>query len=205
MAVKKRQKTQGQNKNSKERILTTALQLFSEQGFKESSVRAIAKKAGLAYSLIRRHYGSKDGLIKAVDEYVVEQFTTPMDIPADLQASEILQFTNEQSMARIAKHPELLKYFRRALLEQNERSFGLFDHYFNMHMKNVERYKRKGALREGTDKFWLACTLMFLQLGPVLLAPYLEPKIGNSIYAPRVHQRRNRAYVNILKSTFTSE
>lgn len=205
MAAKKSKTKQGVSKNSKERILLTALKLFSEQGFKESSIRAIAKEAGLAYSLIRRHYGSKDGLIEAVDEFVIEKMTAPLDIPEDVQASELLHLTNEQSMARIAEYPELLKYFRRALLEQNDRSFSLFEHYFDMHLKGVERYKKKGALREGTDKFWLACTLMFLQLGPVLLAPYLEPKIGKSIYARSVHQRRNRAYVSILEPTFTSD
>ncbi len=52
----------------KEKILNSALLLFAEDGFKVTSTNKIAKKAGVSEGLIFRHFGNKDGLLKAIME-----------------------------------------------------------------------------------------------------------------------------------------
>lgn len=54
--------------DTKERLLKTALRLFSESGFDAVSIRAITSEAGANLGAIGYHYGSKDGLIRAVFE-----------------------------------------------------------------------------------------------------------------------------------------
>ena len=53
------------------RIRDAAIKLWGEQGY-GASVRSIADAAGVSPGLVIHHYGSKDGLRQAVDEYLLE-------------------------------------------------------------------------------------------------------------------------------------
>jgi len=55
-------------KETRERILDTAEQLFSENGFSATSVRAITARAGVNVAALNYHFGSKSALIDAVFE-----------------------------------------------------------------------------------------------------------------------------------------
>jgi AcrR family transcriptional regulator len=48
----------------RERILTTALELFAKHGFAETPVREIAKRAGLAKGSVYLYFASKDELLE---------------------------------------------------------------------------------------------------------------------------------------------
>ncbi|EUA65317.1 bacterial regulatory s, tetR family protein [Mycobacteroides abscessus 1948] len=52
------------------RIRDAAIKLWGEQG-NGASVRAIADAAGVSPALVIHHYGSKDGLRQAVDDYLL--------------------------------------------------------------------------------------------------------------------------------------
>ncbi len=49
-----------------EKILTAALELFAQEGFKSTSTSKVAKKAGVSEGLIFRHFENKDGLLEAI-------------------------------------------------------------------------------------------------------------------------------------------
>lgn len=50
---------------SRERLLTAAVELFSERGFDRTTTREIGEKAGVDAALIARYFGSKTGLYLA--------------------------------------------------------------------------------------------------------------------------------------------
>ena len=52
--------------NKKETILQVALQLFSSQGFDNTSTSLIAKKAEVSEGLIFRHFVNKEGLLNEI-------------------------------------------------------------------------------------------------------------------------------------------
>jgi AcrR family transcriptional regulator len=52
--------------NSREVLLEVAEEMFSIHGIGGSSVRSIAQTAGLGVGAVHYHFGSKDGLVKAV-------------------------------------------------------------------------------------------------------------------------------------------
>ena len=54
------------------RIREAALKHFAEEGYERATIRAIAATAGVSPGLLRHHYGSKDELRTACDEYVFE-------------------------------------------------------------------------------------------------------------------------------------
>lgn len=51
-----------------EKILQAALKLFATQGYASTSTSKVAKTAGVSEGLIFRHFGNKEGLLKAVME-----------------------------------------------------------------------------------------------------------------------------------------
>jgi AcrR family transcriptional regulator len=55
-------------------IRDEALRLFAERGPDAVTVRQIAAAAGVSPGLVIHHFGSKDGLRKAVDEHVLAMF-----------------------------------------------------------------------------------------------------------------------------------
>jgi AcrR family transcriptional regulator len=57
---------------AKARIRDAAMQLFGEIGYERATTRAIAERAGVTSGLIRHHYGSKERLLAACDEWIIE-------------------------------------------------------------------------------------------------------------------------------------
>src|ERR1044072_3566289 len=50
-----------------------AIALFADKGIEGATIRDIAQKAGVSSGLLRHHFGSKEGLRDACDEYVLSE------------------------------------------------------------------------------------------------------------------------------------
>lgn len=72
---------------AKERILSTASQLFYEQGFQATGINQIIEEAGIAKASLYQHYKSKDALLLAYltisDTDWFESFTASLPLNAD--------------------------------------------------------------------------------------------------------------------------
>jgi AcrR family transcriptional regulator len=55
--------------STKEKILNTAIQLFSDGGYKEVSMRDIAKAVGINASSLYNHFASKEDILNALYEF----------------------------------------------------------------------------------------------------------------------------------------
>ena len=64
-------------------LIETATRLFAQKGPAAVGVREIAKQAGVNHGLIHRHFGSKDGLLKAVMQHLSESTMTDMGAPKE--------------------------------------------------------------------------------------------------------------------------
>ena len=81
-------------KETKEKILDAALELFSEKGFKATTTKAIAEKAGVNEVTLFRYFGSKDKLFLAI---IDREADVRMDIiHMELEPSE--DMVNELAM-----------------------------------------------------------------------------------------------------------
>ncbi|ADK82199.1 TetR/AcrR family transcriptional regulator [Sediminispirochaeta smaragdinae] len=60
----------------KTHILKTSIELFSAHGFKETSIREIAKLANVNVSMISYYFGGKDGILKEIVNRITEGFTS---------------------------------------------------------------------------------------------------------------------------------
>ncbi|KDQ01146.1 TetR family transcriptional regulator [Rhodococcus sp. GOMB7] len=79
--------------STSEAIRAAAFQLFGEHGFGGTSVRAIAKVAGIDPALVIRHFGSKEALFletTPVADYFEGQFDGPLDTLGERIAAFVL-------------------------------------------------------------------------------------------------------------------
>ncbi len=75
--------------NRRENILSTALELFANEGFHAVSTSKIAKQAGVSEGLIFRHFSNKKGLLAAIMEDAeirMKQLFAPILFENDPQA-----------------------------------------------------------------------------------------------------------------------
>jgi AcrR family transcriptional regulator len=75
------------NDGCRERILEAAQKLFCENGFSNTSTRAIAAAAACNISLIPYYFGSKEGLLESVGLNVAEKVSNELDLLQQLDIS----------------------------------------------------------------------------------------------------------------------
>ena len=96
-------------------ILVAALHIFARQGFESTGMRDIALAAGTTHSLIRHHFGSKEGVWQAVVSKAFHEFADAIHISA--QPSSTLSNEPAAQLQRIvqaflsvcARSPEIIQ------------------------------------------------------------------------------------------------
>jgi AcrR family transcriptional regulator len=92
------------------RIRDAAIEQFGQQGF-GVGLRAIAEAAGVSAALVIHHFGSKEGLRKACDDYIAEEVRSGK--------SEAMRSADPASwfaqMAEIESYAPLMAYLVRSL------------------------------------------------------------------------------------------
>ncbi len=124
------------------RIRDAAIEQFGERGF-DVGLRAIAEAAGVSAALVIHHFGSKDGLRKACDDYVAEQIreTKSETIKSNDPATWFAQ------LAEIEEFAPMTAYLVRSMQTGGDLAKML---WHNM-IANVEEYMEEGV-RAGTIK-----------------------------------------------------
>ena len=98
---------------TKQKLLDAALEAFSEHGFKGTSTRDIAARAGVHHPLITYHFSNKDRLWRSAVKYVFRDFISALQ-QAQQDHSTDCPKIRFASMIRIyvhyaARHPALHK------------------------------------------------------------------------------------------------
>src|SRR3984957_15554059 len=92
------------------RIRDAAIEQWGEQGF-TVGLRSIAEAAGVSAALVIHHFGSKEGLRKACDDYIAEEIRSGK--------TEAMQSTDPASwfaqMAEIESYAPLMAYLVRSM------------------------------------------------------------------------------------------
>jgi AcrR family transcriptional regulator len=91
---------QAMQEESRTAILQAALELFAENGFAQTSVAMIAKRAGISQGLMYNYFSGKDELLKAIFEQGWQ----------DVQLSFIVQTPHKQT------RPSLYDFIENALM-----------------------------------------------------------------------------------------
>ena len=81
-------KQQQRSIRTKRKLLDAALEAFSENGFKGTSTRNIADRAGVHHPLITYHFKNKDELWRAAADRIFTEFNAALAAAAQAQAGE---------------------------------------------------------------------------------------------------------------------
>lgn len=186
----------------RERLIRTAFALFAEKGFDSVTVRDIAAASKVSVGLINHHFGSKEGLREAVDEFFIAQFEDAIAgaAPQPINTPEDYAVVIDQWIARHEKDwPTIVAYFRRALLEESDWGFSLFQRFYGFVQSSVMRMDAAGQIGSDVDRLWLPFLMMYLELGTMVFDPYIKRVTGKSGYDRELWRRRHRAYMSLIR------
>lgn len=187
------------------RIRDAAFELIAEEGVRGTTLRGIARVAGVSPSLVNHHYGSKQGVVEAVSEWVNEllQSVTADDggsnDPAEANARRSAAF---EALLRDA--PLLRSYIRRMLLDESPEGLEWFSGIVDSGAADLRRRERTGLARPSEDVHAVAAILDFVALGPVLLPRHLEHALGGEGGGVAL-QRWQAATAELLRSALYPE
>ncbi|MBE0418041.1 MAG: TetR/AcrR family transcriptional regulator, partial [Coriobacteriia bacterium] len=146
------------------RIRDAAIVRFGEVGFDKATVREIAAAAGVSPGLILHHFGSKERLRAACDEYVVAEFSR-----SRTEAVESGTTDPFAAMAGIQQEMPMLRYFLQSLREGSPGAAPLFDGLVQESMRLMELSVREGLIRPSDNLYEQAVILVAWQFGGLLL------------------------------------
>lgn len=105
--------------DKREHIILKAIELFSEWGFDNTSIREISKKAGVNVAMINYYFGSKDKLFEAMIEYKSQYLKVRLqELRENTSLSEIekLDIIIEEYVTRILANPRYHRILHQELL-----------------------------------------------------------------------------------------
>jgi AcrR family transcriptional regulator len=124
------------------RIRDAAIEQFGQHGF-GVGLRTIAEAAGVSAALVIHHFGSKEGLRKACDDYIAEEILS--------LKSEAIQSNDPATwfaaMAEIESYAPMMAYLVRSMQSGGD----LATMMWHRMIDNVEQYMDDGV-RAGTVK-----------------------------------------------------
>lgn len=164
------------------RIRNAAIELFARDGFAKTNLRAIAAAAGVSAGLVIHHFGSKDGLRAACDEFVLEVLTRrgreagQPDLLREYLADPDGYLVQVQYMTRAmaADSPAAQAFVER-----------IVDEAATVHRAGVEA----GSMRESSDPRALAVLNVLISLGTLTMPPALARTLGQEKFGPDVLRR----------------
>ena len=124
------------------RIRDAAIDQVGQHGF-SVGLRAIAQAAGVSAALVIHHFGSKEGLLRACDEYIAEQVREAKT--ESLRSSDPASWLS--AVAEIDTYAPMMAYLVRSLQSGSD----LAKEFWQRMIDNAEQYLEEGV-RAGTLK-----------------------------------------------------
>ena len=138
---------------TRERLLNTAADMFSEQGYAGVSMREIARMMGITQAAIYHHFPSKDDLYVAAVTFVFEQQT--LEISEQMSTidgpAERLELMISAMLEAMEQDPRFRRIYLRELLEGNEQKLAaIAENAFTAFYEPL--YQLMGELAPGSNR-----------------------------------------------------
>ena|SRR5579872_3640399 len=157
------------------RIREAALTHFAEHGYERATIRGIAYSAGVSPGLLRHHYGSKDALRMACDEYVFERLhRLNTQLLEDSGAAADVQRTSKR----------FGRYIARALAEGSSTVGGIFDEMVTMTEAWLVRADEVRDDVPAIDRRIRAAVITAMNVGIPLLHDHVSRALGTDMFEP---------------------
>ena len=163
------------------RIRDAAIRLFADRGIDGTTVRDIAREAGVSPGLLRHHFGSKEALREACDAYALDRL---------MRIKEEMVFDDKLGSPTFlpSVHPTvvlLYKYVTRALLDGSTAAAALFDDMVTL----TEQWISKNTPDVTTDYRAYAAVLVGMQSGMLAMHDHVSRALGVDVFTTDGHLR----------------
>lgn len=170
-------------------IRNEALRLFAEHGPDKVTLRQIATAAGVSPALVVHHFGGKDGLRAAVDEYASGVFDELLAPEAGADQAATLRAGHGESIATAigrALPPDspLPGYLRRLLLSGDPAGVRLFGRWHAATVGLLTALNEQDVLAPHRDTALRAVVLLVNDLAMILLRDPIRDVLGVDPLAP---------------------
>ena len=148
---------------------------FAEEGYERATVRAIARSAGVSPGLLRHHYGSKEALRRACDDYVFEALHR-------LNAQLLEDPGAGASTRPVSKR--FGRYVARSLADGSASAGRIFDEMVSMTEEWLTRADAARRDPPAVERRIRAALVTAMAIGIPLLRVHVSRTIGSDIFEP---------------------
>jgi AcrR family transcriptional regulator len=166
------------------RIRDSALVLFGRDGFAGTSVRDVARESGVSGGLVLHHFGSKEGLREACDQYVVRMISAKAEQESK-SSGEVIQ----SLLREVDTFAPVIDYLARMLVDGFPQAQQLFELLFEETLAIYREGVQNGTMNRGSDEEMSAVLLLTGGLAPLLLRHQLSQLLGADYLSPELLQR----------------
>lgn len=158
------------DRTARARIRDAAIVRFAEHGMAAANLKDIAADAGVSTPLVLHHFGSKDGLRAACDEYVAsvikEQKTRAMAAGKSLDPF--------QAVRQAYEGRPIIRYMARAVADGSPHVDRLIDEMVEDSLVYMAEGVDKGLLKPAENPRERAALLCLWQLGALVLHEHVK-------------------------------
>ena len=173
-------------------LVTAAMEMFAARGHTAVSVREVAARAGVNHALVFRHFGSKDGLVRAVRQRAAEDLAGRMVGGPNQQSFRALTET-------LAEDETLWRLVARAILDGDVDTLTAHPYHFvDASVWATARAQEAGMVETRIHPRLIVGMVFALGLGWMSFHPVLIPLLGLPESEPAEHRDRLRAAVGVL-------
>jgi len=184
------------------RIRNAALEGFARDGVEATSIRDVARRAGVSAGLVQHHFKTKADLEQAVNEYVLrvaaESYAGFEEETAGMPTEELMCGMGDRITGFVRDHPSALLYVVRSAAAGEEAGLNIFDAFLAIIRAQVDRLAEAGVLREEIDREWLALHTVIFNLATVLLEPAINRHLPDPFRDPVQLRRWNEATSDLI-------
>lgn len=176
----------GDDLTTRARIRDAAIARFGREGFHRTTMRAVAADAGVSPGLLIHHFGSKDGLRRQCDEYVLGWFVQRARAEASTEGLRevIASFVADPAANRVP-----MDYMARAVIEGTPTGAGFIDRMIAETEQYVHAGVADGTLRPVDDPRATAVVMAMGSLAMLLLPDQIARALGEPAFGPTVLRR----------------
>src|SRR5262245_60726834 len=159
-------------------IRDAAMDLFAERGAPAVTVRAVAQAAGVSPGLVMHHFGSKDGLKRALDRRAAAFVEAMLGELARIGEAGGAASLATMLADHLEREPVLMAYVRRLLLDGGEEADALFGQLFQVTVAGMSALVDMGIVRPAHDERLRAAFLLVNDLAMMAFRPQMVRVVG---------------------------
>ena len=182
-----------------ERIRNAALKSFATYGTSATSLRTVAAAAGVSVGLVQHHFGTKAGLVKAVDDRVLGLVIAAIAPPLAEPPSDSIAEMGSRVTRMVAEQPDIVDYLGRALIDGSPLGSTIFDTLAGLGIARWNRRNDRGETRPEVDLTWAALNALVLPLGTIILRSHIERQLPELFTSPAQLERWQDSVNTLLR------